>query len=430
MLEMKRLNELRDEYNKEGQNIIKHRILNKVPIIELLTDGETEIEFDFNINIKTHGVTNQQNTGRCWAFAALNILRERVIEKCALDNFEFSGSYVAFYDKLERFNNILEKIVKLKKDNRNCYDRELSYVLELGMTDGGSYTAFVDLVKKYGLVPKSAFPESFSSDNTYEVNQILSRLIRKFYVDLSKSKVNQKKLINSYLEKAYSVVASIYGVPPLNFNFQYTDKNGEYHIDKDITPMDFYKKYVGEDLLDEYIEVSSYQDEKYKYNSIYEVEDTKKMVDGNNSVVLNLPFSDFKKLIVKQIKDKELVYFYSSTTSRRIDGIWIDLMQRYGDLFNIDLSMNRNDIIEANGITNYHSMLITGVNFIDGKPEKWKIQNSWGAKFGRNGYYVATDDWINKYVHKVVINKKYLTSKQLEILNNETIKIDKWSVKF
>lgn len=430
MLKKEDISKFKKNYDKDTTNKIRERMLNKVQLIDLIQDQDTKLNQEFSLNIKTHNVTDQEDTGRCWSFAGLNILREEVIEKCNLANFELSGSYIAFYDKLERFNILLERLITYKKDNKGLYNRYVSSLLETGITDVGYFTQFANLIHKYGIVPKNVFPETYSSSNTYEINQILSRLLRKYYLQLDNHSGNEEKLKNEYLEKAFNVIASVYGVPSEKFDFEYTDKHGKYHIDKSITPKDFYDKYIGIDLLNEYIEVISYQDDKIKYNNIYEQEETSGISEKNDNIVLNIPSKDFKNLIIKQLKSNEPVYFYCSTTSKSIDGIWIDIIKRYGDIFNIDLYLDNNSILKTNGITNYHCMIITGANIIDNKITKWKIQNSWGNNYGNQGYYVATNDWVNNYVHRIVINKKNLTSNQLNILSKDIIKLDKWDSKF
>ena len=237
-------------------------------------------------------------------------------------------------------------------------------------------------------------------------------------------------LKTKYIEKAFTIITSVYGMPPEKFNFEYTSKDGKYHIDGNITPKEFYDKYIGLNLLDDYIEISSYQDDKIKYNHVYREEETSRMSNRNDIVTLNLPPKEFGSLILKQLKKNEPVYFYCSTTSKRIDGVWIDVMERYGEIFDLDLKLDRNSILKTNGITNCHCMIITGVNIIDNKITKWKIENSWGNKSGNQGYYIATNDWVKNYVHRIVINKKYLKPKQLEILEKNVIEIEKWDAKF
>lgn len=430
MLSQEDINKFRNNYEKDTMNKIRQRMLNKVQLVDLIQDADTKLNNEFSINIKTHGITDQKASGRCWSFAGLNILREKVIEKCGLDNFELSGSYIAFYDKLERFNILLERLIFYKKDNKNLYDRYVSSLLGNGITDGGYFTQFANLVSKYGLVPNSIFSETFSSSNTYEINQILSRLLRKYYLELEKFSGDENSLKDKYMEKAFNIIASVYGMPPEKFNFEYTDKQGKYHIDKNITPKEFYDKYIGIKLLDDYVEISSYQDEKIKYNNVYIIDESSRISGKDNNITLNLSPKEFQSLIIKQLKAKEPVYFYCSTTSKRVDGIWIDTIERYGDIFGIDLKLDSNSILKTNGITNCHSMIITGANIIGNKVTKYKIENSWGSKNGNQGYYVATEDWVKKYVHRIVINKKYLTKKQLENLDKQPIKIEKWDAKF
>ncbi len=431
MLKKEDINNFRKQYTKNTANKIRQRMLNKVSLIDLIQDESTKLSQDFSINIKTHGITNQEASGRCWSFAALNILREKVIEKYNLDNFELSGSYIAFYDKLERFNILLERLITYKKEGKTVYDRYVSSLLENGLTDGGFFTQFANLIEKYGLVPKNVFPETNSSSNTYEINQILSRLLRIFYLELEKcSSNNEEKIKQNYMEKAFKIITNVYSLPPEKFDFEYTDKNGKYHIDRNLSPKEFYEKYINIDLCQDYVEITSYQDDEIKYNAIYEQEESTRISGKNDNVTLNIPKKDFQNLILKQLKAKEPVYFYCSTTSKRIDGIWIDVMERYGEIFDINLKLDNNSILKTNGITNYHCMIITGVNIIDKKITKWKIENSWGNKVGNQGYYIATNDWVNHYIHRIVINKKFLSAKQLEILNQEKIKINKWDEKF
>ena len=241
MLKKEMIEHLKEEYINDKNNTIKQRVLNKVQLVDLVQDKSTKLTEDFSINIKTHGVIDQEHSGRCWFFAGLNILREKVIDKCELDNFELSGSYIAYYDKLERFNISIERLISYKNENKNLYDRYVSDLLKNGIQDSGYFTQFVSLVNKYGIVPKSVFPETYASSNTYEINQILSRLLRKFYIDLENID-DVKALKNNYMKKAYTIITNFYGLPPETFDFEYTDKNEKYHIEKAITPIDFFKQ--------------------------------------------------------------------------------------------------------------------------------------------------------------------------------------------
>ena len=250
MIKKEILKRLRDNYLSDENNVIRNRILNKTALVDLVTNYEDNLDVSFNIEIKTHNVVDQKSTGICWSFAGLNILREEVIKKCNLNDFELSGSYIAFYDKLERFNLLMERLSNYEK---NVYNKYVQDILKTGFDDGSTFSEFKELIKKYGVVPKNMFSNSFSSNDTGELNDILSRLLRKYYLELENTN-NIAKLKDKYLNYAYKILGSVYGLPKDKFDFEYVDNNNEYHIDKNITPKEFYDKYIGIDL-DNYIEI-------------------------------------------------------------------------------------------------------------------------------------------------------------------------------
>ena len=418
------LKKLKDNFISDDNNIIRNRILNKTAFVDLVLDYNDSIDTFFNIEVKTHRAVDQKSTGRCWSFAGLNILREEVIKKCNLNEFELSGSYIAFYDKLERFNSSMEKLIRNKRD---VYDRDTQSILMVGIEDGSNFSFFKGLVKKYGVVPKNVFTNSFSSNDTSELNDILSRLLRKFFLDLLDSN-DIEELKNNYLSKVYKILGSVYGVPCEKFDFEYVDSDNKYHIDKEITPKEFYDKYIGVDL-DDYIEVFSYKDNKYDYNNIYTLDDGDLISGKKGYPVLNLTFDRIESLIIKSLKNKEPVYFSSSTTTKYENGLWIDLISRYSNLFDIDLNMNGNDIFKTYGTKNEHSMVITGVN-TNLTFKKWKIENSWGDKEGKNGYFIMEEKFLKNYMISIVINKKYLNKNELSLLKNKPIIVSKWDCKF
>ena len=428
MINKEILKKLKKEFNNDKNNLIRNRVLNKTALVDLVTNYNDNLECTFNIEIKTHNVVDQKSTGRCWSFAGLNILREEVIKNCNLDNFELSGSYIAFYDKLERFNLFMERLSKYKEEGKDAYDRYVSDLLKTGFDDGSTFTEFKELVKKYGVVPKNMFSNSFNSNDTGELNDILSRLLRKFYLELEKNDI--KDIKEKYLYDVYKILGSIYGIPKDKFDFEYKDKSGKYHLDEGITPKEFYDKYIGIDLDNDYIEIYSFKDDKYKYNNVYVLEEGN-LISGSKGVsVLNLNFKRVEELIINQLKNSEPVYFSSSTTTKYENGIWIDLMNRYSELFNIDLNMNNNEIIKTYGTMGEHSMVITGVSIINNKVNKWKLENSWGDKEGANGYFIAEEKFLNNYLISVVINKKYLNYEELDLLETKPITVSKWDYKF
>ena len=428
MLDIKKIDSFQKEYIKN--NNIKRRVYNTVKLVDLIQDIDTTDNNIFSNEIKTHGITDQQFTGYCWMYAGFNILREEVIKNLNLSNFELSVNYLAYYDKLERFNSLLDRLIDLNQEGKDVYDRNLSLLLEIGVGDGSFCENFAQLVKKYGVVPKTVFPETFASTNSSELRIILSRLARKFYLELEKNPKDASNIKDKYLDYALKAVTDLCGIPPKKFNFEYVDKNNNYHIIKDLTPQSFYKEYVKIDLANDYFEIASYQDERFKYNNVYEGIRSSRIIGTPDIKIMNLSPEDFKGVIDRQLKGGDFVFTSSITTPTMYANKYVDIVKKYGELLDLDLTFGRNEILKTNEIANCHAMIITGYNMVDDVITKYKLENSYGGKKGNNGYFTAAPEWLNTYVFKAYINKKYLTKEQKEILKKPVIKYNDLDFKF
>ena len=204
----------------------------------------------FSVEVVTRGITAQQKSGRCWLFAALNILREKVAETCHLDHFELSQNYLSFYDKLEKANNFLDMVIDNAQEP--IKGQLMQYVLR-GMTDGGYWTEAVDLIEKYGVVPKQVQPESYQSDHTDRFVAMMNRLLRKDAMELRELVLSGKDPYarkQEMLAEIYKAECIAFGQPVQTFDFAYRDKDKVYHEDRNLTPQEFYQKYVGMSLRD------------------------------------------------------------------------------------------------------------------------------------------------------------------------------------
>lgn len=426
------LENLKREYLNDKMYTLSRHALNKTKISDLVRVGErSEFTRDkFSINIDTLPVTNQQASGRCWIFAGCNILRERVAKKYNLENFELSQNYVAFYDKLERCNYFMETVISLLDKEKD--DRTLSFILNRGIEDGGQWDMFVNIVQKYGLVPKDVYPETYQSSNTKEVDNLLNRYLRKFTSEIRKmdNNGNKEKIINlqeKCLEQIYKLLCSCFGVPPTNFSFEYVDKDKNYNIIKDITPKQFLEDFVEVDL-NEYISVINSPTSDKPFNELYTVNYLGNVIEGNRIKYLNLSMNRLKELVLLQLTDREPAWFGSDSSKYgdRDEGLWDDMSYKEADLLQIDIDMSKEEMLDIRESTMNHAMILTGVNVNDEKTTKWRSQNSWGDKTAHKGYYVATDTWFDNYVYQVVINKKYLSEDELKILENKPIELEPW----
>ena len=418
-----------DYLNKDIYTIARHSLTkNKISSLIRVNEQTEYTRNRFSIDIKTLPVTNQKSSGRCWIFAGLNVLREKIAQKYNLENFELSQNYVAFFDKLEKCNFLMESVISLI--GRDKDDRTLNFILSNGIEDGGQWDLFVNIVNKYGVVPKDSFPETFQSSNTREIDSLLNKIMRKFAFEVRSMKDNFEGLENKktkIMEDVYKILCSSFGVPPKTFNFEYVDKDKNYNIIKGLTPQEFMKDYV-EVNLDEYVSIiNSPTDDKPFYNT-YTVNYLGNVIEGKRVLYLNEEMERFKALVISQLKDGEPVWFGSdcSKSGDRDEGVWDDLSFDIDTLFQINTQMSKEAMLDTRHSAMNHAMVITGVNLDGDKPTKWKIENSWGDEHANKGYYVATDSWFDKFVYQAVINKKYMSDMERSDLNKNPIELNPW----
>ena len=422
------------EYLSNTLNTIARHSLNKNALIDVVRVGEEieKLHDDFSVKAEVpEAVTNQEKSGRCWLFAIENLLRANVAKKYKLENFELSENYISFYDKLEKANWFIQKMSK-EMVSKNYNDRELSYLLKDPVSDGGYTDFFVNLIEKYGVVPKNAFGETHQSLNTDSTNNIINTLLRKMYVEL-KNNVNSSyeeysKIQNDTLKAVYRILCDIYGIPPTSFDFEYTDKDKKYHIIKNITPIDFYKNYIGIDLT-KYHSVINVPIADKPFNEVYTFKNIENVYGANPGIYLNIELNHFKQLAIEQLKSGEPIVFACDVLkySNNKDGIMSPKAFDYNSLFNVDLSLNKGDELLTRNSEINHAMLLTAVNLDEnGIPNRWKIENSWGDKNGKKGYYIASDEWFDKFVFELCINDKFLSDEDKENLKKQPHELESW----
>ena len=419
-------------YQKDEKNVILRHALTKNGIYELANsqDNAPEMDFNFDIDIKTLSATNQKASGRCWLFAATNVCREVIAQKLNLGSFELSQSYLAFYDRLEKANYLLEAVIELI--DKDYDDRTLTFLLENGVGDGGQWDMFVNLVNKYGLCPKNVFPETYTSSATRETAQLINFNIRKFASEakviyekdgIEKVKKEKEKLLNKF----YALLTNAYGLIPEKFDFEYVDRDGNYHLEKGFTPLKFKEKYLGSSL-DDYVSLINAPTKSKPFNKTYTIKYLGNVVGGKDVTHLNVSMDRMKELILAQLKDNRIVWFGSDVGfyGDREVGNWddgqFDLESNYG----LALKMNKGESLDYHASQMNHAMCITGVAFREGIPSKWKIENSWGGDRGRGGYYIMSASWFDQFVYQAVVDKKYLAKEELKALQGKPVVLKPW----
>ena len=423
--------ELKNYKGDEKNTIIRHALVkNSLLTVASSQDEIKEMDFNFDIDIKTLPAANQKASGRCWLFAATNVCREVIAKKLNLANFELSQSYLAFYDRLEKSNYLLEAVIELI--DKEYDDRTLAFLLQNGVGDGGQWDMFVSLANKYGLCPKNVYPETNTSSATRETAQLINFTIRKFASDAkalyqTKGLEAVRKEKEEVLNKIYFLLVNAYGLPPEKFDFEYTDKDGNYHLEKGFDALSFKEKYLG-DSLNDYVSLINAPTKDKAFGKTYTVQYLGNVVGGKQVTHLNVTMDRMKELILKQLRDDRIVWFGSDVGfyGDREEGVWDDTRFDLNTPFGLDLKMNKGESLDYHASQMNHAMCITGVSFKEGIPSKWKIENSWGKDRAKDGYYIMSKSWFDQFVYQAVVDKKYLNEEELKALQGEPVVLKPW----
>lgn len=424
------LEKFSEEYESNWTNQALTCALSKtdLPDAAYCAQAANKLDRVFTIDLTHMKATEQKASGRCWIFAALNVLREVVAKKCGLEEFELSQNYVAFWDKLEKINYFLESVID--SADLSVGDRTLDWIMQ-GVSDGGQWDMVVSLIKKYGVVPKSAMPETCQSSSTRPMSGMLNMKLRQDAIEL-RALVNAGKdpqpRKEEMLGELYQALCICFGKPVQSFDFAWRDKGGAYHCDHGLDPHSFYDKYVGLDL-DEYVSVINAPTADKRYGRCYTVKYLGNVVEGSIRH-LNVDMDTLKGLIVAQLKDGEPVWFGSDCGKfgNRKLGVWDQDTYRYGDILGgMRLQISKEEGLDYRDSAMNHAMVIVGVNLDqDGSPDRWKIENSWGEDVGEKGYFVASSRWFDQYTYQAVVRKKYLPEDLYLALDEEPVELAPW----
>ncbi len=404
------------EYRSSRERQLSTMALSRSDIqdVAYVCAGEDRMRHKFSLEIPTLPVTNQKHSGRCWLFAATNVLRERIVKDLKLENFELSQSYLAFWDKFERCNYFLNAMLELA--DRPTDDRTVSFLLQTGVHDGGQWDMFTNIVRKYGVIPKDVYDETWQSENTRGMNRILNRglkvaaaKLRKMVADgVDETLVLKRK--NELLGEIYGFLCCCYGEPPRQFDFEYVDKEKAYHIERGLTPVAFAQKYALP-VLDRTVSVIHAPTEDKPFHETYTIRYLGNVEGGRPVKHLNLTMEELKAAVIAQLKAGKVVWFGSDVGhyGNRDKGIWDDNCFNDELLSGMDLRMSKADMLDYGLAAMNHAMVLTGVNLDEnGRPTRWKIENSWGDEHGKKGYYICSDSWFDQYVFQAAVEREYL----------------------
>jgi bleomycin hydrolase len=414
--------------NKAFMNAVTRGTLTE---IALNRDILNSIHFCFSNEIETTEVTNQKQSNTCWLFAELNWLRTFVMKKINVKSFEFSQNYVIFFDKIEKSNYFFENIIATS--SKPIDDREIAHLLHEPANDGGEWHMMANLIKKYGLLPKSVMPDTSNRENTRYLNEILYYKLRQGAMTLRKlhksgksvEQLRKKKI--ELMDEVYRILAICLGVPPAKFDWSYRNEDKAFVRETQITPVEFYNKYV-ELNPDEVYCLMSCPSESTEFNKTYSVKYFTNMSGGYEYIWINLPLRELKKIAVKMIKKGDACLFGCDVIqqSNSKEGILDRNLYDYELIFGTSFDMDKPTRVDSGQTRLTHSMVLTGVDLVDNKPIKWKIENSWGDTVGKKGFFIMSDEWFDEHVYDLIVPKKYMTAKMLGMFEEKPIELPPW----
>jgi bleomycin hydrolase len=383
----------------------------------------------FSNKLEKHSIANQESSGRCWLFAGLNALRSTVIEKFNLKDFEFSQNYNAFWDKMEKANCFLEYIIEFR--DRDPLDREMELILKSPFGDGGYWTYVVNLIKKYGVVPKEIMPETNSSSKTSQMNKVITKKLR-WAAALLQKMYRQGKTVDELRVEKEKVMSDIYkmlvlnlGQPPTEFEWRFENKDSSLSDTKIYTPLSFYKEAVGVNL-DDYVNI--FDNPTKEYNQHFRVSMSRNMYDKEDVEYVSVPIDKIKDIAIKSLLDNEPVIFscdVSENMSRK-QGIMARNIFDYGSLFKSEMKMSKVERSLYLQSSSNHMMVLVGVDLKENRPAKWLVENSWGDKKGDKGFWAMYDDWFDNYVYNIIVKKKYVPDEILKIFDKPAVTLPTW----
>ena len=425
------LAKISDRYEGNSADKALRNALATTPINTLAMNAENAAMIDthFSDRVRTKGITDQKSSGRCWLFTGLNVLRAKMIDKYELPGMEFSQNYLFFYDQLEKANLFLQGVIDTK--DLPFEDRKVDWLFSNPLSDGGQFTGVSNLITKYGLVPAEAMPETYQSDNTSQMANLLKLKLREYGLELReapKSKVQDMKI--RQLSEIYRMLALCLGEPVQEFEWTRCDKNNNIVSRKKYTPKSFYDEFIGEDLENNYVMIMN--DPCREYGKVYEIDYDRHVYDGHNWLYINLPIDRIKEMAIASIKDNTAMYFscdvgkFANSKKGVLDINNFD----YESLMGVTFGMDKKERVQTHASGSSHAMTLIAVDIVEGKPVKWMVENSWGPASGYQGNYIMTDEWFNEYMFRLVVEKKYVPADVLKMLDQKPVQLPAWDPMF
>ena len=425
------LEQLRKDFTASAVYRLAQNAVTRVTVDDVAINREilNSIDHSFSTTLDDWKVTNQEHSGRCWLFAGLNLLRVGVMRRTGLKEFEFSQNHAMFWDKIERANYFLEAIIETA--NRDLDDRTVAFLLETVASDGGQWNMFAALVAKHGLVPKGCMPETQSSSNTARMNSILQYQLRQGARAVRAAAVESidaaRAVKADILKVIYRVLCIHLGTPPESFDWQWTDKDKQFHRDGVLTPQEFAARYVELPVAD-YVCLVHDPRPASPTGRTFTVEYLGNVVGAPPVTYLNVDIAVIKDLAARTIQGGEPVWFGCDVGKMMSNdfAIWDVALYDLPSLYDAQFQLDKAARLACHETQMTHAMLFTGVDVLNGATRRWRVENSWGPEHGKDGFYTMHDSWFDEYVFEIAVRRDALPAALGKALDAEPIVLPAW----
>ena len=432
-----RITKLRNDFDGNPVYRMAQNAVCKIAVDDIALDRQvvTNSDFTFSHVLDDWSVTNQKSSGRCWMFAGLNLFRVGAMKKMNLKEFEFSQNYTFFWDKLERSNYFLQRMIEMV--DRPVDDRCVAWLLDSPLEDGGQWNMFVNLIKKHGLVPQAFMPETESSSSSSRMNRILLNKLREgaqTLRDMASKDASFDELLGAkdeIITVIHRILSIHLGTPPTHFDWQWNDADKEFHRDGDMTPQQFAEKYITVPV-DDYVCLVHDPRPTSPIGKTFTVECLGNVEGGAIVKYLNIDIDLMKQIAMKTIMDGEPVWMGCDVGKMMQSnlGLWDAKLYDYEGVYDTPFALDKAGRLQYHQTLMTHAMLFTGVDVIqeNGRevPRRWRVENSWGADSGRKGFYLMNDNWFDQYMFEIAARKEYLPDELQAALETEPIVLPAW----
>ena len=435
-LEPQALASLREQFDASDANRLAMNAVTAAGIDKVARnyDRARLLQRRFSTTVDNGEVTHQDRSGRCWLFSSLNVARFVAKQNMGLKEFEFSQNYAMYYDKLERVNYFLKDVAALVEAGESADSRLVQHLLADVMGDGGQWTMAMNVYKKYGAVPKDLFPETESSKDTGRMNTQLRRMLHTAVAHLyaaAGDPAKTEQVIAEATAAGHRILTIHLGEPPVSFDWEWTDKDGEFHRDGEITPVEFWKKYVGSADLESYVCLVDDPRAEHAKGKKIGIEHLGNVAGGDATEYLNVPNQFMKDCVRTILQEQGIPVWFGADCGPFMDresGAWATDLFEYGKVYDVDFDLDKEARVRFGDSAMNHAMAFVGVDVADDgtTTRRRRVENSWGDKIADKGYFTMSDDWFTEYVYEVAVPKAMLPAEYQAALEEPATMLPAW----